>query len=84
MATDEKELKQLREIKKELSEIKDRTGNPRRMFLNGILYGAGALLGGIVAVALVGWLLAVLGIVPGFGELTDYLHSLIDQLPSRR
>ena len=78
------ELKQLREIKQELTEIKERTASPKSVFFNGVLYGAGALVGGIVAVALIGWLLAVLGIIPGLNELADYLGSLIGQLPSRR
>jgi hypothetical protein len=82
--SDEQELRQLKEIKKELSEIKERTVNPKRVFFNGVLYGAGALVGGIVAVALIGWLLAVLGIIPGLNELADYLRSLMGQLPSRR
>lgn len=78
---DEKELRQLKEIKKELSEIKDRTANPKRVFLNGILYGAGALVGGILAVALIGWVLNILGIIPGFNEVADYIHSLVEELP---
>jgi hypothetical protein len=78
------ELRQLKEIKKELSEIKERTADPKRVFLNGVLYGAGALIGGIVAVALIGWVLNILGIIPGLNELADYGRSLMDELPSRR
>jgi hypothetical protein len=81
---DEKELRQLREIKKELSEIKERSSDIKRTFLHGVLYGAGALVGGILAVALIGWVLNILGIIPGFGELADYGRSLMEQLPSRR
>ncbi|OHB20391.1 MAG: hypothetical protein A2854_01410 [Parcubacteria group bacterium RIFCSPHIGHO2_01_FULL_56_18] len=77
----EKELRQLKEIKKELSEIKVRTSDPKRSFINGILYGAGALVGGIIAVAIIGWTLNVLGIIPGLSELADYIHSLVDGLP---
>lgn len=77
MATTDDELKQLKQIKRELVEIKDRTANPRRMFISGVLYGAGAFLGGILAVALVGWLLSVLGVIPGLHVLTDYLQSVV-------
>jgi hypothetical protein len=84
MADNDKELRQLKEIKQELSEIKERTANPRRVFFSGVVYGAGALVGGILAVALIGWVLAVLGIIPGFGDLAQYLSSLMDKLPSRR
>lgn len=78
------EIQQLKQIKKELVEIRERTANPKHAFVNGILYGAGALVGGIVAVALIGWVLNVLGIIPGFGELADYVRSLMGELPSRR
>lgn len=76
MASDD-ELKQLKQIKRELEEIKDRTGNPRRIFQNGVLYGAGAFLGGILAVSLVGWLLSFLGVIPGLDVITDYLQSVV-------
>lgn len=77
MATTDDEIKQLRQIKRELVEIKDRTANPRRMFINGVLYGAGAFVGGIIAVALVGWVLSFLGVIPGLHVLTDYLQTLV-------
>lgn len=76
------EIKQLKEIKKELSEIKERSA-PRNAFLNGVLYGAGALVGGILAVALLGWVLNILGVIPGFSELSDYVQSLVDEVPRR-
>lgn len=81
---DEQELKQLKEIKKELVEIRERTSNPKQTFINGILYGAGWFIGGILAVAILGWVLNVLGVIPGFSELSDYVHSLMGELPSRR
>ena len=78
---DDPELKQLKQIKKELEEIKDRTANPSLSFLNGILYGAGGLIGGIIAIGLLGWLLSLLGVVPGFGWFVEYLQSLVAELP---
>jgi len=71
------EIRQLKQIKRELEEIKDRTANPRRSFVNGILYGAGAFIGGIIAVALLGWLLSFLGVIPGLDVISDYLQSLL-------
>lgn len=71
------ELKQLKQIKRELVEIKDRTANPKRMFMNGVVYGAGAFLGGVLAVSLVGWLLSFLGVIPGLDVITDYLQSVV-------
>lgn len=79
----DKELKQLKEIAKELSEIKKGTNDPKRYFLNGIVYGAGAFVGGILAIAIIGWILNVLGIIPGLSELAEYIRSLLAQLPSR-
>lgn len=77
MANIDPEIRELKQIKRELEEIKDRTGNPRRMFMNGILYGAGAFVGGIIAVALVGWVLLILGIIPGLAVIAEYLQSII-------
>jgi hypothetical protein len=74
---DNSEIKQLKQIKQELEEIKDRTGNPRRIFLNGILYGAGAFVGGVLAVSLVGWLLSFLGVIPGLDVIADYLQTAL-------
>lgn len=76
---EEKGLKQLRRIEKELEEIKDRTGNPKRMFVGGLFYGAGAFFGGIVAIVGVTWLLSFLGVIPGLTEATQYLSGLVDQ-----
>lgn len=70
-------LRHLKRIERELGEIRDRTGSPKRAFVNGILYGAGAFIGGVVAVALIGWLLSFLGVIPGLNAITDYLQSLI-------
>jgi hypothetical protein len=77
MANIDPEIRELKQIKRELEEIKDRTANPKRMFVNGILYGAGAFLGGIIAVALVGWVLSILGIIPGLAVIVEYLQSII-------
>jgi hypothetical protein len=80
---DEQELRQLKEIKKELSEINEKTNDPKRVFLSGMLSGAGWFVGGILAVALLGWVLNILGVIPGFSELSDYVRSLMGELPSR-
>lgn len=77
------ELRQLKRIEKELEEIKERTANPKRSFFIGILQGAGAIIGGIFAVALIGWILAVLGIVPGLGDIVAYLRSVVNNVPTR-
>ena len=82
--TFEKEgLEQLARIETELEEIKDRTANPKRSFINGIWQGAGAIVGSIAAIILLGWGLSLLGLVPGVGEIANSLHSMVDQVRSR-
>lgn len=64
-----------------LGEIKSNTQNkPAKNFLNGMLYGAGIVLGTIVGVVLVGWLLSILGIIPGVDSLA---HKFSDILQKR-
>jgi len=69
------EIKQLIKIEKKLEEIKDRTGSTKRAFFYGLLQGAGAVIGGIAAIILLGWILSVIGVVPGFGDIADYLRD---------
>ena len=73
--------KEIRKVESLLGEIKENTeSRPAKSFINGILYGGGVVLGTIVAVALVGWLLSVLGVIPGFDILA---HKFSDILQNR-
>ncbi len=74
----EEGLDRLETIQEELEEIKQRTANPRRSFYNGIFQGVGVLLGGIFGAIALGWILSILGVVPGFGDLADYLRTFVD------
>jgi hypothetical protein len=76
---EKKELEHLANIESELEEIKNRTPNARRAFLNGILQGGGAIVGGITAVALIGWALAASGVIPGLGHISQYLQNIVNQ-----
>ena len=76
-------LDHLARIEEELEEIKDRTANPKRSFINGIWQGAGAIVGSIAAILLLGWGLGILGLVPGIGDIANSLHSMVDQVRSR-
>jgi len=76
-------LEHLERIETELEEIKDRTANPSRSLLMGILSGAGAVLGSILALIILGWLLSLLGVIPGFSSITTYLHSVVDRFNTR-
>ncbi len=76
-------LKHLERIESELEEIKDRTSNPRRAFFYGILYGAGAFVGGIIAIVVAGWILSILGVIPGFDELERQLGDTYESVRGR-
>lgn len=80
MDIEKKGLRSLERIERDLEELK---GNPRRTFLNGILYGAGAFVGGILAILLIGWTLSILGIIPGFEELEEQLGDTYESVRSR-
>lgn len=75
---DKKGLKQLKRIENELEEIKERTSDPKRTFLFGILYGAGAFVGGLIAIVLLGWLLSIAGLIPGVSEISTKIQAKIE------
>ncbi|MEN9561418.1 MAG: hypothetical protein RIQ56_691 [Candidatus Parcubacteria bacterium] len=76
-------LKDLQDIKEELAEIRD-FGTYPRSFLSGMLHGAGAIMGGIIAIAALGWFLSVLGLIPGFGDIAHYLSGLVEKFNAGR
>ncbi len=63
-----------------LDEIKSNTqARPAKSFVNGILYGAGIVLGTIVGVVLVGWLLSILGVIPGVDILAQKFSEILQK-----
>ena len=74
---EEEGMKHLEKIEHELEEIKERTPTPSRSFTNGLLQGAGALIGGILALTLLGWLLSLFGVIPGFVDISHYIQNSI-------
>lgn len=74
---EKKGLKSLARIEKDLEELK---GTPQRTFLYGIIYGAGAFVGGILAVVFLGWLLSVLGVIPGFERFEATVGKTYEQV----
>ena len=44
--------------------------------MRGALQGVGFLVGTFAAVLLFGWLLSVLGVIPGLDVVVEYLHSV--------
>ena len=71
------EVRQLIKIERQIDEIKNRTGDPLRAFVGGILYGAGWIVGGILAIVFLSWILSLMGIIPGFGDIAQYLASVL-------
>jgi hypothetical protein len=80
---EEKSLDHLKKIEHELVEIKERTGGTWNSLRNGLLQGAGAVVGSILTVVFIGWLLSVLGVLPGFGQLGQSIQNAMTQLHSR-
>lgn len=74
---EEEGLKHLEQIEQELEEIKERTPSPQSGFTYGLWQGAGVLLGGILALTLLGWVLTLLGVIPGLGEIAQYLQNAV-------
>jgi hypothetical protein len=78
---DQQVQEEAKKVETLLAEIKINTQNkPAKSFLNGMLYGAGIVLGTIVGVVLVGWLLSILGVIPGADVLA---HKFTDILQKR-
>lgn len=72
-------LEQLARIEHDLEEIRDRTPRRPRAFVYGVLYGAGAVVGGVVGIALLGWALSFFGVIPGLSDMAHYLQSIVDR-----
>lgn len=73
-------IKHLKKIEGELGEIKENTGSWSGWFIRGIMQGAGIIVGTIVGLVALGWLLSILGFVPGLSELADYLRDAVERI----
>lgn len=76
---EEEGLKHLESIEQDLEEIKERTPIRRHAFLHGIMYGAGAVFGGVLGIAFLGWILSLFGVIPGLGDIANYLQGIVDR-----
>ncbi len=77
---DQQTQEEARKVEALLGEIKSNTeSKPSRSFFNGMLYGAGIVLGTIVGVVLVGWVLSVLGVIPGFDILAHRFSDILQK-----
>lgn len=77
---EKEEVEQLKGIADDLEVIKSKVQPSRwRVLRNGMYQGAGVVIGGALAVVLVGWILAFLGFIPGLHETAEYLQSIVDK-----
>lgn len=76
---EEKSLEHLANIEEGVAELADKIPGPRRSFLNGVLQGMGAVIGSLLAVALLGWFLSAIGIIPGMGVIADHVQEWMRQ-----
>ena len=72
------EVKHLIKIERQIDEIKNRTGSPLRAFMGGVLYGIGWILGGIIAIIALSWVLSLMGVIPGLGDISQYLYRVME------
>jgi hypothetical protein len=70
------EIDELKKISGELEAIKANTGSYGSAFWRGILQGAGAIIGSILAIVLIGWILEIIGVIPGFGQIAAYFSDI--------
>lgn len=62
-----------------LREIRDAVNPPWYWsFVRGLLYAAGFIIGTALTIALAGYLLDVLGIIPGLGGFLSHVQTLIN------
>ena len=73
-------LERLEHIEENLEEIKKRTPDQWLSFRNGVLQGAGAVIGGIVAILLLGWALSIFGLIPGLNVIAHNVQNAMLQL----
>lgn len=77
---DQQAQEEARKVEALLGEIKSNTeARPTKSFVNGMLYGAGIVLGTIVGVVLVGWLLSILGVIPGVDVLAQKFTNILQK-----
>lgn len=72
--TENSEVRQLREIKRELKNIESNT-SAKWWLLHGMLYGAGWIIGSLLAILIIGWALSFLGVIPGLARIEVDLQN---------
>lgn len=79
---EKKQLKELRDIAGDLEVLREST-HPKNAFLRGLIQGAGAVIGGVLALSLLGWILSLLGFIPGFDSFEQSLQGVVNSYEHR-
>lgn len=58
--------------------------SPWRSFFNGIMSGIGSIIGVALALALVGWLLNLAGVIPAFQRQVDDWRQILNQTQGQK
>jgi len=77
----EKELtEKLETLETELKGIRAAVERSRwQLFLNGLVYGGGFVLGTAFTIAVAGWVLGAFGMIPGIGDIADTLNDVLEE-----
>jgi len=76
----EKLIKKLQHLDSTVDKLNKQHSVKSNIFA-GLIRGAATIVGAVLFVIIAGWLLKVLGIIPGTEELTNILRESFDQLP---
>ncbi len=68
-----------KEIENLLGDIRENTKNSAwKSLYNGLFYGGGVVLGTLCGVVLIGWILSLFGIMPGFEEIAKSTQTMLE------
>lgn len=76
----EEGLEHLKQIQEEITELKEETSGRWNSFRRGVWQGAGTIVGGIAAIILIGWILFLLGLIPGLGTISHIIQDAASQI----
>lgn len=75
--------KQIQEISKNVAQLNGKAGSKWAALFNGFLGGLGYAIGFAVAVALLGYLLNAVGVIPAFRNEVNQWKQIIEQTQKR-
>jgi hypothetical protein len=83
--TEDEFKKEISEIKTELKKIDSNTYHPVwKSFITGMLSGMGSVLGVVIAVAVIGWILNTVGVIPALKDKVNSWQQTLDNFQRNR